>query len=85
MGTSLQERHRRAGAYLEKGNKADLKCLEHKSYEVWLRELGMFSLENRRFRVDFMALYKCNKGGCSEVGIGLFSQIDSNMKWCQVW
>lgn len=70
------------------GNKADLEGLEHKFYEVQSRELRTFSLESRLFRVDLVALYKCMKGGCvseSEVGICLFSQIESNTKWCQVW
>jgi len=55
-----------------------VKSWEHKSYEEWLRELGLFSLGKRRLREAFTALCNYLKGVCSEVDVGHIFQVASD-------
>jgi len=50
-----------------------MKGLEHLSCEERLKEMGLFSLENRSLRRDLTNVYKYQNGVCVEDGPRLFS------------
>ena len=49
-----------------------IRGLEHHCCEVKLRELGLFSLEKRRFHADLLAAFQYLKVAYRKAGAGLF-------------
>ena len=43
--------------------------LEHKSYGEQLREVELFSMENRRLRRELIVPYNYLRGGCGDGGL----------------
>jgi len=52
-----------------------IQWMEHLSYKDRLRELGLFSLEKRRFQCDLRVTFQYVKGGCTREGDRLFSRV----------
>ena len=55
-----------------------IRGLEHLSYEERLRELGLFSLKNRRFQEDFIVAFQYLKGAYKQEGERLFTRVGSD-------
>ena len=52
-----------------------MRGLEHKSDGDWLREMGLFHLRKRMLGGHLITLCNDLRGGCSELGVGMFSKV----------
>ena len=55
-----------------------IRGLEHLSCEERLRELGLFSLDNRRLQGDLIVAFQYLKGAYKQEGERLFTRMDSD-------
>ena len=55
-----------------------IRGLEHLSCEERLRELGLFSLDNRRLQGDLIVAFQYVKGAYQQDGEKLFTRVDSD-------
>lgn len=77
VSPSLQKGYR----YIQRRVTKAVKGLENKTYEEWLRDLGLFCLKKRRLKGNLIALYSHLKPSCSEEGACLFSQVTNGKIW----
>ncbi|KAF4798722.1 hypothetical protein TURU_061853 [Turdus rufiventris] len=78
-GAPAQEGHGPAGESPEQVTKM-IREMEHLSCEERLRELGLFSLEKRRFQDDMAVVFQYLKGIYKKDGEGLFTRLESDRR-----
>lgn len=63
-----------------------VKRLKNLPYEESLKELGLFTLENQKLRLDLITVFQCLKGGYKEDRGSLFSRshMEEKGQWVQV-
>jgi len=76
---SVQERHGTVGVGPEEATKM-IRGLKHLSYEEKVRELGLFSLEQKRLWEDLIATFEYLKGTYKKAGEGLFTRVCSDRR-----
>jgi len=77
LESSTQDRQGAAGAGPEEATKK-IRGMEHLSFKERLRELGLFSLEKRKFQKDLIASFQYSKGAYEKDGDKLFSRVCSD-------